>query len=239
MNHLTAQEIDRLYKQQQAALSGISKMFNDIQQFDKKTTRNFQPMTADGQEYTKAVRDERKVKTDMIKDAVSVMRRRVEQAKGTRRNWTRDGYMAAYRFVNDVEDSLLSNGKTLASIQDELVRSRLMAEAKLYDGHELARQADAAASAGDWGSLRIFGLEAGSRSDNKSRDAVQKIKQLLNEVELPSDQQESFDKLDQIELLAENAQKIYFDVIGIKASHLRGEVPKTQQVVKANPPSAA
>ena len=239
MNHLTTQEIDRLLKQQQSAFNGVKKMFNDIQQFDQKTTRNIQPITADGQEFTKAVRDERKTKVDMLRNAVSVMQERTAQAKATRRNWTRDGYMAAYRFVNDAEDSILSNGKTLASIQDELVRSRLMAEAKMLDSYELLRQADAAASSGDWGSLRIFALEAGTRSDNKSRDAVQKIKTLLKEVALPDEQSENLAKLDEIELIAENAQKIFYQSVGVKASYLRGEVPQAQKVVKANPPSAA
>ena len=68
---------------------------------------------------------------------------------------------------------------------------------------------------------------------------MQKIKILLNEVALPEEQSENLAKLDEIELIAENAQKIFYQSVGVKASYLRGEVPQAQKVVKANPPSAA
>ena len=238
-NHLTAQQIDRIHKQQSAALTGITNKYKELQSFDLRTTKNMKPTMADGREYQKAVGDQRHTLTEELRGILNTMRARVTEVEGARRNWTRNGYMAAYRFANDADDSILSNGKQMAALQDEMTRLRIMQEAKLLGSHELAAQADAAAASGDWGSLRIFAMEASTRSDSKSKQSLDRIKTLLEEVELPSEQADTLTKIDQISAYAENAQKIYFDSVGVKASYLKGEVPKAAKVVKAKSPSAA
>ena len=56
--------------------------------------------------------------------------------------------MASYRFAEDADDSILSNGKVMSGLLNETIKQRVMNEAQLMTGNELAQAADAAAAAG-------------------------------------------------------------------------------------------
>jgi len=146
MKHMTAMEIDRLHKQQNAALIGMKSKYQTILEFDEVTRRDMKPMTADGREFTKARRDARTDLVNELKQVLHGMNDRKQRALMARSNWTRFGFMSNYRFAEEAEDSVLSNGKTLSSILNEITRLRIANEARLIPAQELASQADAAAA---------------------------------------------------------------------------------------------
>jgi hypothetical protein len=232
MKHMTAMEIDRLHKQQNAALIGMKSKYQTILEFDEVTRRDMKPMTADGREFTKARRDARTDLVNELKQVLHGMNERKQRALMARPNWTRFGFMSNYRFAEEAEDSVLSNGKTLSSILNEITRLRIANEARLIPAQELASQADAAAAAGDWGSLRIYAMEVGNRVADKGlsgeqlRDAQKQVASLLEEVVLPSEQAESLTKIDEIEAMAENGLKVFYSAVGITYHGLKGGVPE-------------
>ena len=54
MKHLTINDINQLHAEQRAALNGMNRKYQEVQAFDKSTTRDFKPLTESGVEYPKA-----------------------------------------------------------------------------------------------------------------------------------------------------------------------------------------
>ena len=227
MKHLTINDINQLHAEQRAALNGMNRKYQEVQAFDKSTTRDFKPLTESGVEYPKARAEARRLLTDEMKDILILMNQRKDKAQMAKPNWSREGYMASYRFAEDTDDSILSNGKVMSGLLNETIKLRVMNEAQLMTGNELAQAADAAAAAGDWGSLRIYSMALENRpartglEGSKLKDAKVQIKKLVSEVSLPQEQVDGLAKLDEIELFGENGLKIYYETQGVRMASLR------------------
>lgn len=231
MKHLTINDINQLHAEQKAALNGMNRKYQEVQAFDKSTTRDFKPLTESGVEYPKARAEARRLLTDEMKDILTLMNERKHKAQMAKPNWSREGYMASYRFAEDSEDTILSNGKVMSGLLDETIRLRVMNEAQLMSANELSRAADAAAASGDWGSLRIYAMALENRPARsglegaKLKDAKANVSQMISEVALPQEQADALSKLEEIELLGENGLKIYYETQGVRMASLRGSIP--------------